>query len=230
MTRSPDPVFTVSFLSPSAVPAASSASRSRSNLFPVSDCWDPLAVPVQTMNTMSADRAAHSGRWHTWFRRRFGPWRWICLKRPSDISLPGHSSSARLARRDRPRLCGSLRPRSLRRRARAIWKSWPRSREVRVSPHSYPPARSSESLPESPVSLRTLRLRPRSSGEVREQRLPFRHGSPELSLREPLPAIRPHQPLEPHYWRPLSSMAFRSKPRRRSNVAASGFRLSIAPR
>ena len=103
---------TVSFLWPSAVPAGSSGSRSRSNLFPESDYSGPPAEPAQTTNTMSADRAEHSGRWHTWFRRRFGPWRWIWLKRPSDISLPGHSSSARLARRDKPRLCGRPRPRT----------------------------------------------------------------------------------------------------------------------
>src|SRR5712692_3295194 len=76
--------LTVSFLSPSAVPAASSDSRPRSNPFPEFDYSDPPLEPSQTINTMSADRAAHSGRWHTWFRTRSVPWRSTCSKRLSD--------------------------------------------------------------------------------------------------------------------------------------------------
>src|SRR5450759_401687 len=192
----PHPIgFTVSFLSPSAVPAASSGSRPRSNPFPESDYSDPPAEPVQTRNTMSADRALHSGRWHTWSRMRSGPWHWIWPKPPSNFSLPGHSFLARPARRDRPRPCGRPRPLRQLRRVRAISKPWPRSGGARVSPESPPLL---EPLP--------LPLGPRVFGERRKRRSrapsdPPQHPCLKLPRTEPSSATSPQPVLEPH---PLS--------------------------
>lgn len=65
--------LTASFLWPTAVLAVSSGSRLRLNLFPESDYSGPPVEPAQTINTRSGDRAAHSGRWHTWFQTCSGP-------------------------------------------------------------------------------------------------------------------------------------------------------------
>jgi len=219
MIRSPDDLlFTVSFLSPSAVPAASSGSIPRSNPFPESDYSDPPAEPVQTTNTMSADRALHSGRWHTWSRRRSGPWHWIWPKPPLNFSLPGHSFLARPARRDRPRPCGRPRPLRQLRRVRAISKPWPRSGGARVSPES-PPLLQPLPLP----------LGPRVFGERRKRRsrapsdLPA-HPCLKLPRTEPLSVTSPQPVLEPHPWLPVWPIPARleSHPHSEPRLPASG--------
>ncbi len=188
---------------------------------------DPPLVPGQTINRMWADRGLHSGRWHTWFRTRSGPWHSTSRKQLSDISLLRRSFPERLARRGRPRLSGRPRrryqalraathsttspsfgraPVSLRssrvhgaHAARSLLVRSLLSRSLSAPERQAPEKQPPERVPESRGSPRAQTLVPRRQlgGLSWDEHLRSPTGPRELLLTEPSPAAAPHRAWEP---------------------------------